>query len=177
MNTLGPAIGAWYKDLQTGASFEVVAVDPASQTIETQHIDGEVSEYDMDSWGELLLVSIEAPEDWRNPFELDADEFADPDLPRNSRPITRAAALAGEGRNDCEAVVRKRFPAMAAILEKLGRWGVPRVTGTGSGIYLAMHSEEEAISAAHEMKSLYNVRAVSGVDRSPLHDRLDACRN
>lgn len=81
MKTPGPSIGAWYKDLQTGATFEVVAVDPASQTVETQHIDGEVSEYDMDSWGQLLLVSVEEPEDWRNPFELDADDFADPDLP------------------------------------------------------------------------------------------------
>ena len=81
MNTLGPVIGAWYKDLQTGATFEVVAVDPTSQTVETQHIDGEVNEYDMDSWKELLLVGIEEPEDWRNPFELDSDEFSDPDLP------------------------------------------------------------------------------------------------
>ena len=100
--------------------------------------------------------------------------FGDPGLQRDSQPITLAAALAGEGRNDCEVVVRKRFPAMAAVLEELGRWGVPRVTGTGSGIYLAMDSEEMAISAAHEIKSLYNVRAVSGVDRSPLHNRLDA---
>jgi hypothetical protein len=76
-----PTIGAWYKDLQSGATFEVVAVDPSSQTIETQHIDGEVSEYDNDSWRELLLVNIEEPEDWRNPFELDTDDLTDPDLP------------------------------------------------------------------------------------------------
>jgi 4-diphosphocytidyl-2-C-methyl-D-erythritol kinase len=102
--------------------------------------------------------------------------FCDPDLPRDSKPISLAAALAGEGRNDCEAVVRKRYPAMAELLERLQQWGRPRMTGTGSGIFLAMGSAEEAIDAAHEMKSLYNVRAVSGVDRSPLHDRLDAYR-
>jgi len=103
--------------------------------------------------------------------------FGDPDLVRNSAPIGLPEALAGAGRNDCEAVVRKRYPALAELLERLQRWGQPRMTGTGSGIFLEMESAEEAIGAAHEMKTLYNVRAVSGVDRSPLHDRLDAYRN
>jgi len=102
------------------------------------------------------------------------DVFTDPDLVRNSQPISLADALAGQGRNDCEAVVRARYPAMAAALESLQRWGRPRVTGTGSAIFLPMGSEQEAISAAREMKTLYNVRAVSGVDRSPLHEMLDA---
>ena len=103
--------------------------------------------------------------------------FTDPDLVRNSQPITLAAALAGEGRNDCEPVVRKRFPPMDAILEALRKWGIPRMTGTGSGIFLMMEDEAQAISAAHQIKTLYNVRAVSGVDRSPLHDRLGAFRS
>ncbi len=81
MKLLGPNVGTWYKDLQTGASFEVVAWDPETLTVETQHIDGEVSEYDIDSWRELLLVNIEEPEDWRNPFELDSEDGVDPDLP------------------------------------------------------------------------------------------------
>jgi 4-diphosphocytidyl-2-C-methyl-D-erythritol kinase len=102
--------------------------------------------------------------------------FNDPELTRNSQPVSLAVARSGGGRNDCEAVVRKRYPAMAAALESLQRWGQPRMTGTGSGIFLPMDSEEQAIKAAREIKSLYNVRAVSGVDRSPLHDRLDAFR-
>ena len=100
--------------------------------------------------------------------------FADPELPRHTPPITLAEALAGQGRNDCELVVRKRYPEMAAALETLGRWGRPVMTGTGSGIFLAMDSEQQAMSAAREMKSLYNVRAVNGVDRSPLHEMLEA---
>jgi 4-diphosphocytidyl-2-C-methyl-D-erythritol kinase len=100
--------------------------------------------------------------------------FADPDLPRNSRPISLAEALAGGGRNDCEVVVRKHYPAMASALEILRQWGRPAMTGTGSGIFLPMDSAEQAISAAREIKTLYNVRAVSGVDRSPLREMLDA---
>jgi 4-diphosphocytidyl-2-C-methyl-D-erythritol kinase len=104
------------------------------------------------------------------------DVFNDPDLARDSQPVSLAVARAGGGRNDCEAVVRKRYPAMDAALESLQRWGQPRMTGTGSGIFLQMDNEAQAINAAREIKTLYNVRAVRGVDRSPLHDRLDAFR-
>ena len=43
MKLLGPEVGAWYKDLQTGDEFEVVAWDPDKLLVETQHIDGEPS--------------------------------------------------------------------------------------------------------------------------------------
>jgi hypothetical protein len=81
MKMLRPVVGGWYKDLQTNALFEVVAWDPAALTIETQYLDGEVSEYDLDAWREMLLQRAEAPEDWRTAFELDDDDLLDPDLP------------------------------------------------------------------------------------------------
>lgn len=103
--------------------------------------------------------------------------FSDPDLVRDSQELSVEAALAGVGRNDCEDVVRKRYPSMAEALDTLREWGRPRMTGTGSGIFLQMDTEKQARSAARELKTLYNVRAVTGVDRSPLHDRLDAFGN
>ena len=81
MKMLSPVAGAWYKDVQTHAVFEVIDWDPATLTIETQYLDGEVSEYDLDAWREMLLTEVEAPEDWRNAFELDDDDLLDPDLP------------------------------------------------------------------------------------------------
>ena len=81
MKLLNPVVGRWYKDLQTAALFEIVAWDPAAHTIETQYLDGEVSEYDLDAWREMLLEPAEAPEDWRAGYELDDDDALDPDLP------------------------------------------------------------------------------------------------
>lgn len=81
MKMLSPVVGNWYKDLQTHALFEIVDWDPATLTIETQYLDGEVSEYDLDAWREMLLEEVEAPEDWRAAFELDDDDMLDPDLP------------------------------------------------------------------------------------------------
>jgi len=101
--------------------------------------------------------------------------FSDALLARDSKSISLPQALAGAGRNDCEAVVREQFPALARMLEALEKWGQPMMTGTGSGIFIPMSDEKSAKSAAKEMKTLYNVRAVRGMDRSPLHERLDGC--
>jgi hypothetical protein len=81
MKMLSPVVGGWYKDLETGTLFEVVAWDTATLTIETQYLDGEVAEYDLDVWRDMPLEAVAAPEDWRNPFELDDEDNLDPDLP------------------------------------------------------------------------------------------------
>ena len=79
MNLTIPKVGNWYKELQQGSMFEVVAVDELEQTIETQLLDGAVTEYDLDSWNELVLEEIEEPEDWRNAYELSREDYVDPD--------------------------------------------------------------------------------------------------
>ena len=81
MKMLSPVVGRWYKDRQTSALFEGVDWDSSTRTIETQYLDGEVSEYDLDAWREMFLQRAEAPEDWRSAFELDDDDMLDPDLP------------------------------------------------------------------------------------------------
>lgn len=81
MKMLSPVVGRWYKDLESNMLFEVVAWDPGEHTIEAQYLDGEVTEYDLDAWRQLLLQRAEAPEDWRTAFELDNEDNLDPDRP------------------------------------------------------------------------------------------------
>jgi 4-diphosphocytidyl-2C-methyl-D-erythritol kinase len=57
-------------------------------------------------------------------------------------------------------------------MEALEEWGSPVMTGTGSTIFIAMKDRKSAMSAAKEMKTLYNVRAVRGVDSSSLREKL-----
>ncbi|MDT8321731.1 MAG: 4-(cytidine 5'-diphospho)-2-C-methyl-D-erythritol kinase [Xanthomonadales bacterium] len=102
-----------------------------------------------------------------------AELFAAPDLPRNTVPITTEQALAGLGRNDFEPLVRQKHPQFAGLMQELSHWGRPVMTGTGSGIFIAMRDEMTAKRAAAEMKCRYNVRAVNGVDHSPLQQALD----
>ena len=102
------------------------------------------------------------------------DVFKHPDLPRKSSKISLTEALAGAGRNDCEPVVQKQFPQLKQLLKDLEQWGAPRMTGTGSTLFISMPDEKTAKSTAQAMKCRYNVRAVRGVDRSPLHELLDS---
>jgi hypothetical protein len=86
MNELDPIIGNWYRNLETEAEFEVVAMDEDGQTVEIQYAGGEIEEIDLDTWGELSLEAIEAPDDWSGPFDdLEQDDLGYSDTPTNNR--------------------------------------------------------------------------------------------
>lgn len=80
MNNI-PSVGAWFRDFQQNICFEIVAVDYETQTIEVQLLEGEISEFEFETWDQLQLIPIEEPEDWRNGFELASEDSLDPDLP------------------------------------------------------------------------------------------------
>lgn len=103
-----------------------------------------------------------------------AEIFADPALKRDSAPITLEQALAGDGRNDCQAVVVARYPELSELLDRLAKYGTPRMSGTGSVLFVPMPSARESAAAAEDLKCRYNVRAVGGLDRSPLLKALSS---
>lgn len=74
-----PIIGQWYQDVAVNRLFEVVAVDEYAATIEIQYEEGDVDEIDLETWGQLVVLPAEQPEDWRSSFELSEEDrfFAD----------------------------------------------------------------------------------------------------
>lgn len=98
--------------------------------------------------------------------------FNDPDLTRNTSPITIARFLAGDGHNDCEAVVRVRYPEVGAALDWLGERAHARLTGTGSCVFGAFPSEAEARAVLTELPRRWGGFVAEGRNRSPLLDRL-----
>lgn len=103
-----------------------------------------------------------------------AEVFSHPRLKRDSSPVELASVSQQAGRNDCEAVVMEMYPEMKTIMQDVKIWGQPRMSGTGSTIFLTFDDKKAAIDAASELKCRYNVRAVGGVDRSPLLETLSA---
>ena len=101
------------------------------------------------------------------------DVFTDPDLPRNSEKLSIGQALQGLGKNDCEAVVRRLHPEFDQMLQELAKCGNPRMTGTGSCVFFAMPDKKATNIAASKLKCRYNVRAVRGIDKSPVHKLLE----
>jgi len=56
----------------------VLKVDEDKETVEIQHLDGDVEELDVDGWAELDLELTEEPEGWSgSKAEKDADEDDD----------------------------------------------------------------------------------------------------
>jgi 4-diphosphocytidyl-2-C-methyl-D-erythritol kinase len=97
-----------------------------------------------------------------------ADVFKAPELTRDSPAITIRGFLMAGGRNDCEPVVRKRFPAVAEALDWLGRIAPARLTGTGSCVYAAMPDEVSARAALNQLPARWSGYVVRGMNRSPL---------
>lgn len=69
-----PEIGGWYEEMETGDTFEVVAIDESAATIEIQYVDGELSELDFESWLQMALIPAEAPEDMNASYELSSED-------------------------------------------------------------------------------------------------------
>jgi hypothetical protein len=85
MSTLRPEVGSWYQTPE-GDYLEVVARDSDEGTVEIQHYDGAIEEFDDDSWRELELRSAEPPEDWAGSLDLSQDDYGvDLDRPAGGR--------------------------------------------------------------------------------------------
>ncbi len=77
-----PVIDQWYKDVENNLMFKVVAIEENGETIEVQYYNGDISEYDIDSWYNSTFDFIEPPEDWTAPFDdIEPDDlgYSDPD--------------------------------------------------------------------------------------------------
>ena len=62
-----PEIGLWYRDIQNRL-FEVVAIE-SEDAIEVQYYDGDVTEYDKESWDMLCVNVVSEPGDGLGPYE------------------------------------------------------------------------------------------------------------
>ena len=74
MATQTPTVGAWFQDLVEDQMFEIVAVDEQGGTIEVQYLGGEVSEFDLEGWEQVVLAPAEAPEDAGAGYELSRED-------------------------------------------------------------------------------------------------------
>jgi 4-diphosphocytidyl-2-C-methyl-D-erythritol kinase len=79
--------------------------------------------------------------------------FTAPDLTRNTKAITisdfsrrhvESNDLIGFGKNDLQDVAARLFPPVAEAIEWLGSYGAARMTGSGSCVFCAFSTEQEA---------------------------------
>jgi hypothetical protein len=69
-----PQVGHWYRHF-SGALFEVVALDEKDHTVELQHFDGTLDEVELETWPNLLIETVGAPEDWSGSVDMDPEDY------------------------------------------------------------------------------------------------------
>lgn len=135
------------------------------------------------AWAEGVgerLTPVEPREPWYlvvvPPVEIATGVvFSDPELTRNRAPITIRDFLSHGGGNDCEPVVRRRFPEVGEALDWLAANGTtPRLSGTGACVFGAYADEERARAACAALPSGWRGFAARGTNRSSLAVRMDA---
>jgi len=69
VNKFDPIIGNWYRHLDKGQMFRVVALDEKDGHIEVQHFDGDLEDVGLTRWQSMDLEIAAAPEDWTGPMD------------------------------------------------------------------------------------------------------------
>jgi 4-diphosphocytidyl-2-C-methyl-D-erythritol kinase len=132
------------------------------------------------AWGQGVgedLQPVELPETWYVVIHPRVavgtrEVFQSPELTRNSPVITIRAFFQSGGRNDCEPVVRARFPEVADALDWLGQFAPARLTGTGSCIFAPCASVMDAERLAARVPDRWTSYVARGLNVSPVHELL-----
>jgi 4-diphosphocytidyl-2-C-methyl-D-erythritol kinase len=124
------------------------------------------------------LTPAEPPEAWYVILDpavnvSTATVFSAPELTRDTPRQTIPDLLAGAIRNDCEAVVRRICPAVAAALDWLDSYAPARLTGTGGCVFAGFASQDEAARVAARVPQSWTGHVARGVNRSPLQVALE----
>lgn len=136
------------------------------------------------AWAEGVgerLTPVEPDEPWfvvlKPPVQVaTAAIFKAPELTRDSALIKMRDFLAGAGRNDCESVVYRRHPEVAAAALWLGQYTEARLTGTGACVFGAFADESAARAALVGLPAGLEGFVARGLNRSPLLARLARAR-
>ena len=106
-----------------------------------------------------------------------AEIFSAPELTRDSPETTISGFLSAGGRNDCEPVVRRRYPAVAAALDWVAarsRGQQAKLTGTGGCVFAKFDAAAEARAALEGLPPRWTGFVARGIAASPLLARIAA---
>jgi hypothetical protein len=74
MTSPSPIVGEWYRRTN-GALFEIVAIDRDDKTVEVQHFDGTIEEFDLEAWEEQEFEETQPPEDWTGSVDVEPEDY------------------------------------------------------------------------------------------------------
>jgi 4-diphosphocytidyl-2-C-methyl-D-erythritol kinase len=133
------------------------------------------------AWAEGVgehLQPIELPRDWFLIVQPDCHVstktiFSHKDLTRDTPPIKVAAFFEQGGHNDCQALVRKLYPAVDETLNWFAQANhKAQMTGTGACVFAQFATVEEAQAVHIKLPRQMPGFIAQGVNQSPLYKLL-----
>lgn len=97
-----------------------------------------------------------------------AEVFSSQELTRDCEPITISRFLSGEGKNVCEDVVAKHYPAISDALSWLKQFANARMTGTGACVFAPFDSQAQAQQVLDNSPENWQGFVAKGCNISPL---------
>jgi hypothetical protein len=67
---IDPVLNNWYRHLDKGQVFCVVAIDDADGMVDIQYFDGSIEAIEGDEWYELEIETAEEPENWAGALDV-----------------------------------------------------------------------------------------------------------
>jgi hypothetical protein len=67
---IDPVLNNWYRHLDKGQEFCVVAIDETDGIVEIQYFDGSIEAVELDAWYELEIETAEEPENWSGALDI-----------------------------------------------------------------------------------------------------------
>jgi 4-diphosphocytidyl-2-C-methyl-D-erythritol kinase len=107
--------------------------------------------------------------------------FTAPDLTRDTKAITisdfsrrhvESNDLIGFGKNDLQDVAARLFPPVAEAIEWLGGYGAARMTGSGSCVFCAFSTEQEAERVLAQVPGRWRAWKAQALQRHPMKSLL-----
>jgi 4-diphosphocytidyl-2-C-methyl-D-erythritol kinase len=97
--------------------------------------------------------------------------FSDTALTRDTKPLTMAPFLSGQGRNDLEPIALRRYPEIAEHLAWLRkRSPQARMTGSGASVFAEFSRQEDAVAMHGQLPPAMRGFVAQGLELHPLHD-------
>ncbi len=136
--------------------------------------------YGQSAWAEGIgekITPISLPEPWylvlTPPVHVSTGGiFCDSRLTRDADRIKIRDFLAGQHDNDCLPIVKNRYPEVGDALDWLGNYAEARLTGTGSCIFAAFQSQQEAVALLNKTPAGLTGFVAKGLNRSPVNELL-----
>ncbi len=119
------------------------------------------------------LTALELPPAWYlvlvPPVEVATGRiFQDPDLIRDSNPLTIPPFSASLGQNDLEPVVCRHYPEVARHLAWLRQFSAALMTGSGACVFAEFGTEDAARAVWRQLPATMQGVVVRGLERHPL---------